>query len=264
LFEHKYSFDTFDQNTAENKGRSRVFNLDVYLQAVDMMINSEEIAFAFKMLNQLPGWYRDNEPKEVTEMRKALYRQLYTNKDYAKNTSYKFLNGAQEFDLAWPRSHAILEIVQGYNNAQIKPHIFDLGAGNFYLPLGLKERGCDFTYKSVDLSDDRLDEIKQKVDWQENATSPTIFVACEIIEHLWNPEDLTHYAAQLESEPEWIILSTPKYNFAGSMPNWETRELGHIKTFTPKDFNMEAQRLFPKYDFKYCEGHVMVLIGSKK
>ena len=268
MFEEKYAhmMDKFDYEDEANIGRPRYFSIDLHLWAIDQLINAEEITFAFKMMDRLPSFYRipENEPPALTAMRKRLYKQLWTHRDYIDKAGYKLIKGEQEFDLAFPRGHAVLEVVKKYNEQNVKPFIFDIGCGNFFLPRGLKERGCRFTYKGVDLSTLGEDEQRKEFEWQENATSPTLFVAFEIFEHLTNQEDIRHYAEQLEAEPDWVFLSTPLHNFGGTLPNWEQRDLGHLASYNPKEFTIRAQELFPNYNFKIAMHRVMVLIGEKR
>lgn len=226
------------------------------------MINADEVAFALRMLSSLPAWYRDNEPTEVTQMRKKLYQQLFTNHDY--HSKADFANDNKDvFDETWPRGQAVLEIIKKYNTQNICPHIFELGPSNFWMAKGLLMRGAKFTINGIDFDKAHIEEAKKILPWSEQQRTPTIFVAFELIEHLNNTDELRHYLEQLEVTPEYVCLSTPLYCYGGGRNNWVNNNLGHLRTWTPKEFTLEAQDLFPGYEFKIMKSDCMVLTGDK-
>jgi hypothetical protein len=59
-----------------------------------------------------------------------------------------------------------------------------------------------------------------------------------------------------------VFLSTPKFTWAGGMNNWQERQLGHLRTWTPKEFLDFAQKSFKNFtwigDF---DNHTLVLKG---
>jgi hypothetical protein len=60
-----------------------------------------------------------------------------------------------------------------------------------------------------------------------------------------------------------VFLSTPKYTYASGNPEWRVRKAPHLRAYTPKEFTMIAQAMFPEYSFRYVDNEVMVLIGEK-
>lgn len=261
--ELKYDFDWFDTEAPINKGRPRYFNLKYYLSVVEMMINADEVTKALWLLDNPPSWFKDHEPEEMTMMRRVLHRKLFTNTDYMVKVDHA-AKGKDVFDECYPRSHAVAHYVKEFNDNGVTPHIFELGPNCHWLPIGLELRGHKFTYKGVDLDRSQLETINKAPWWSEEPNHPTIFVCFEVIEHLNNPADIRHYMEQLMIEPSYIMLSTPMYCYNGGLPNWFTRDLGHLRTYTPKEFTLFATENFPKYDFEIIEHHCMVLIGKKR
>ncbi len=90
-----------------------------------------------------------------------------------------------------------------------------------------------------------------------------ILVCFEALEHMWNPHDLEQAAKKIGVEFDQIYLSTPKYTLFGGLPDWKTRRIGHVRTWTPKEFMEFASNAFKGYSWTYFDSHSMVLKGTK-
>lgn len=243
----------------EFPGRPTYFDPDVYLDAVEMMINSDEVNRAFWMLDNMPAYYRDNVPKRAATMRVQLNEVLFTP------VQYKGVYGTIDLDGAavvagWPsRATIVEEKVRELNKRMIKPNIMELAPGQFWLPTGLKYKGLDFTYEYLSL--DNFDHPFEKP-WPDSAFN--IFIAFELIEHLHCETEIYQNYLKFKKTADIVMLSTPLYTFAGGMDNWSTRQLGHLRTYTPKELVDVSNKMFPGYVWGAHIDHVINLVGEKQ
>lgn len=251
-------------------GYPACFSIDNYLDVVEQVICADEIQNALWMLDHLPGYFRDNYPERASEIKKKLYRQLMTVEDYCGDDSELEENSAKEHDgylpkdcwnleHYWPRGHVLVERVKALNAEGYCADIYEFGPANYWVYHSLKDLGLDFKYhcssigkpKKIEKTDSKLEKSKQ------------IFVCFEVIEHLWNPDDIFHYYFKTGLDADMILMSTPKYTLFNGLPNWETRPLGHIRTWTPKELLSFVSKHCPKYSFKVFDAPMMVLEGIK-
>lgn len=240
------------------------------------LIASDEIEKAEWLLTEgLPGYYRDHPPVQVTELKQKMYKFLMDVSDYA--TTPDDINLCSlERGIAnvngLIRGHLIQEEVKAYNARGITPHIFEMGPGEYWLPVGLKGLNYKFTYQASFLSKLAFDKAKKLfedclVDKAPEGV-PQIYVACEIIEHLRSATEITHCAMKHGISPDSVHLSTPLYTFAEGCPNWESDmhlgRGGHLRTYTPNEFMTIAGKLFPDYDFLYYPAAVQSIVGKKR
>lgn len=243
----------------EFPGRPTFFDPDVYLDAVEMMINADEVNRAFWMLDNMPAYYRDNVPSRAATMRVQLNEVLFTPVQY--KGVYDTLSIDGEAAIAnWPsRATIVEEEIIKLNAKTIKPNIMELAPGQFWLPAGLKYKGLDFTYEHLSL--DNFDHPFDKP-WPSCAFN--IFIAFELIEHLHCENEIYQNYLKFKRTADMIMLSTPLYTFAGGMDKWQTRQLGHLRTYTPKEFVDKAAGMFPGYEWGVYVDHVITLVGSIK
>jgi hypothetical protein len=146
--------------------------------------------------------------------------------------------------------------------------VFDLGCSHGNLPLGLIKQGLDFTYKGVGMNHRIQQKVREWVDdrWFEkkpDADNPTILYCTEVIEHCMNPHDVIHTAYKQGVDWDVILLSVPKYTLGGGLPDWDTRRLGHVRTWTPKEFHDFADHHWPGYSWTLYDSHSMVIVGKR-
>jgi len=89
-----------------------------------------------------------------------------------------------------------------------------------------------------------------------------IFVAYEIIEHLWNTEEIHQHVIQLPVKPKTIMLSTPMYTFNSPAEKWHEADLGHLRTYTKREFVDYATKHWSNYAWALMPEHVMLLVGK--
>jgi hypothetical protein len=229
-------------------GRPRHFDVERFLDAVEDMINADEVERALLMLDNMPAYYRDHVPERAAEIRQSLHRQLWTPVQYA---------GIYEGVIpdCWPGRAQVLEgLVRQLNSEGKAPHVMELAPGSGFIEAGLRERGLTCSYESLG-----LDKRKEPGD----VSGPAIFVAFEIIEHLSNEWEIYQNYLKFNREAEHILLSTPLYTCAGGMSGWRERPLGHLRTYTPLEFQQKAQAMFKGYQWKAFVDETIILLGSK-
>jgi hypothetical protein len=85
---HDLTLQDFDKEDLKNLGRPYYFDVDMYLACVEQMISSDEVERALWMLDNMPGWYRDNPPQQAKKIRDQLLKRLYTTMDYMKDCDH--------------------------------------------------------------------------------------------------------------------------------------------------------------------------------
>lgn len=246
------------------------FDLDLHLKAVNQMILADEVAEAIHMLTDgLPGYYRENPDPRATDMLKTLRRQLVTPIWYANQvTEYDFEMAKQVFDCCYPRAHVTLEEVLKLNGQGIVPTVVDLAPGCFFLAIGMHERGALFKYMPVTFNHVALGKFKEaygdKFSIVDEPSEHTIFCAFEIIEHLWNPDEIVQHVEQLKHKPKMIIISTPLYTFGFPVTDWQHANLGHLRTYSRQEITNYGLKHWPEYHWAIYPEEVMVIAGRLK
>jgi len=253
-------------------GLPKYFYVDLYLDAVESMICADEIKFALTMLDNMPGYYRDNPPKRVKEIRAKIFEQCMTVQDYV-NDRDELIEKSEKYHEAelkdhWksphfqPRGAIIVDLVQKLNAKGFCANIVELGPYNYWLPAGLKDQGLDFIYTPMSVNPFVKNPIENKVETDKPVQN--IFICFEVIEHLWNEDEIIHYFYKTQMDPDFVLISTPKYTCGGGLPNWDTRQLGHIRTWTPNELTAFCRKHWPSLNWYFFDHSMMVSIGSKE
>lgn len=243
------------------QGKPTFFDVDTYLDAVEMMINADEVERAFVMLDNMPGFYRDHVPQRAATIKTILHKRLFTPVQYAGHYgSGELIIDTETIMKSWPTRATLVEkLVLRLNSKGIKPNIMEYAPGSFWLPFGLKEKGCDVSYEYRSL--DRIDDKHFRV--SDNSVF-NIFCAFEVIEHLWKEEEIFQNYLKFDKPAHVVFISTPLYTINGGEPNWHVRDLGHLRTYTPKEFDKVVSDMFPGYEWSMFSDACMHLIGRHK
>lgn len=271
---YQLRFQEFDRADQKNIGRPTYFDLDKYLSCVEEMISCDEVERAFWMLDNLPAWYRDNVPPQITQIKEQLYKKLFTVVDYAKvKCDVNFRSQDKEAVIrnifGIPRFKAVLDLVFHINDEfSSPPHIVELAPGSHAIPYALSNAGGVFTYMGEGLNLKESEKAQVELsNWRiktpQGEDIKKIFVAFELIEHLKSPEDIYHYSLKHECEWDFICLSTPLYTWKGGMGDWWKRDLGHLRCYTPGEFLAFADKYWPGYDWAMTLGDEILLQGTK-
>lgn len=245
-----------------------VFDPEKYCDAIEMQIMSDEIITALWMIDNMPGWYRENPYPRALEIRSNLYKQLMTTQDYVMDISELDSSNAKQLTddaFTFPRWDVARNWVRMANEQGFIPHIHELGPANYWLPLGLLREGFKFTYNASSIHVGSIHYQKELRDvWNSkpDTKTPVAFICFEMLEHMWNPDEIYHYFEKLDLKPHTIMLSTPCNTIYGGMDNWSTRTLGHLRTWTPSEFQDFASK-FRGYNFTLLKHHSMVLEGRR-
>lgn len=243
---------------------------------VSFLVEADEAETALNTLKNLPGFYREHYPKDLLELRRTILKQFMTQKDYIENDIETELMSEERSVQILEHTHraqAVLKKVKEYNERGLKPHLIDLGPGEYWLPMALKKKECKFTYQGIGLQNKAEAQAKAILKdylftFKEPIQRPVIFCAMEIIEHLWNPYEVEMHLAKLPEKPDYMFISTPLYTFGQGNDTWTKPEdcgkLGHIKTYTPTDLVQYCLKSFPDYSWEIKLHICMLAEGSLK
>jgi hypothetical protein len=78
-----------------------------------------------------------------------------------------------------------------------------------------------------------------------------------------NEQDLEAGARKVGVDFDHILLSVPYGTLGGGLLDWDTRRLGHVRTYGKNDFILLANKLFPGYQWSLTLSHSQVLVGKK-
>lgn len=235
-------------------GRPLYFDVETYLSCVEGMIKSDEVERALWMLENLPAYYRDNYPERAKEIKESLHRALFTPAQYSKAD----VEGKGQFDPNyWPhRLDVLAQVIATLNNQDYVPHIMEIGPGTYWLPNTLKAKGYRFTYEAQGLG-----PVGYEV---SDPQGPIMFVAFELIEHLANEMEIYQAYLKFGKVAKYLFLSTPLYTYGGGLPHWRGQALGHLRTYTPKEFFKKMADMFPSYKWEMHIQDCIVLKGVKE
>lgn len=229
-------------------GKPNFFDIDKYCDCIEGMILADEVERAFWMLDNPPAWYRDNPPERLREIKQSLHQAMFTPFDY-KKADWEAYEQSKDENLPTPspdywheRGEVLAETVRKLNKDGIKPHIMELGPGTHWLRLGLRRRERRFTYEAQSLA---------RVDVRTLGDGPNILVAFELIEHLQNENELYQAYLKFNRKAQYIFISTPLYTYGGGMNVWREQALGHLRAYTPKEFQRVVTAMFEGYDWKH-------------
>ncbi len=238
------------------------FNVQCFLDAARELVRGDEVILALRLLEGLPAFYRDFPPKEILDLRNQIMTRIATPMFYAReektqDTSMK--------DLLWmkktTRGQLIIKDVKAFNDNNLNPHILDYGPGEFYVPEILFDEGHYFTYNPVTItpqSSAKFFDDKPHFRGDPDIDDPSIFFACEIIEHLWQESELKTVMLSYCGLADVIHVSTPKYTFDGRSKWSEMREdLGHLRAYTPNEFVNKIALMFPEYLWQFFDNQIL-------
>ena len=228
------------------------FNVHAFLDAANELVRLDEVERGLDLLDNLPAYYRDNPPEQVTRLRNEILARVCTPTTYAKmdvdNPTYDVDKGQMEQTL---RGMLILAEVKWLNERGLKPRVIDLAPGEHWVKGILDKAKCSFYYETISLKSFSVKPIVDK-------DVPIIFLALELIEHLWNEKDLKIESLKCSRLPDIIHISTPQYAFDPNCPDWRVRpDLGHLRAYTPREFQDVVAKHFPEYHMLFYSSDVM-------
>ncbi len=252
-------------------GQPQFFKMDHFLDSVEMLIKADDLKNAIKMLDLVPAYYLDYPTKRQQELKNKLYKQCYDDYDYASdfdeaNWVYKDIIDQCLTSYTFPRAEIVAEEIKALNDQNKKPWICELSPSHGWLPLGFEHKGFKFDYYGKNLNQKAMDKIRLHLKcWEHHPkeTQEKWLVCFESIEHMWDEYSFQRSVAKLEQDFDKVFLSVPLYTLGGGLPNWDTRRVGHVRTWSPKQFSNFAMEVFPGYSWEITLHHSMVLKGKK-
>ncbi len=232
----------------------KVFNVQCFLDAANILVTADEVERALVLLDNLPAYYRDNQPPEVIALRNEIMARIATPVSYVTiEDSYgPDMDDRHDMKKNSLRGAMICNDVKAWNDKGLTPHIVDFAPGEFWMPAMLHKAGLIFTYWPVLLNKGALNKLMEHyadiIQDQPTDLEPFIYAAFEIIEHLWRPEDIKSESLRWKRQPDVVHISTPLYSFDKECMNWRSRDLlGHLRAYSPNELHGILAKLFPEY-----------------
>lgn len=245
-----------------------------FVKAIECLISFDDLILARQMCDMLPAYYRDNVPTAIEDLKTLIHKAKRTTSDYCSNPDDERVNLRVSIGRVeqWSRAKMVHAEIVRFNADGKIPHLVDLGPGNMWMAQGMHSLGASFTYKPIGVTD--CDKIMRLASLPEEMLnkkegSPVIFIACELIEHLYTDDEIIDEYYQNAYKADVVIVSTPLYS--QEFPNLDFKnpekqgKLEHIRTFTPREFMKFAIEKFPKiYDWTWQADDTQVMRGIKK
>lgn len=249
-------------NEQSQFGQCPTFNPDDWIKVAQQAVDADEVERALLILDNIPAWYRIHKPKQIKEFREKILARMITPAGYLND---QHDCGIMDHDKARSVVEHTLRgvLLERELNGAEKYHVVDVGPGEYWIPKGIggnysyQAIGLDFKTREAALKDP---EIVARLGSQANEVG--VFVALEVIEHLPEPLDLAvECAKHFASEPHYIHLSTP-YCTYDAAPKAQAKYLPHLRAYTPNEFLIKANSLWPHYNWQFYEaGPIMSLRG---
>lgn len=249
------------------------FNPKLFCEAAIQLVEHDEVERALALLENVPAYYREHTPKEISELKNLIRSKILmvydmqTNKydlpkEYHEEKLIQMLEGTM-------RGLILKDVVQKYNENKVTPHIVDVGPGPYAYPMALKSLGASFSYESFNINreaESQAKEILGPIYREQTIDQPVIFMACEIIEHLFHENDLRYALdkVSLKKRPDHIILSTPTYTYSPGLNDWKTDGLSHLRAYTPLEFVSKMIAMFPEYNLSMSSEAIINIYGVLK
>lgn len=239
------------------------FKLQAFLDVAEELLRSDETLRALDFLdNFLPGYYRDNIPPEIHALKREIMGKIATSSFYATHKGFELTvdDDSCEGIIRTLRGILIMTDIQLMNKEGLIPHVYDHGPGEASLPYALKGKGCKFTYEQAYVNQPTFEATQHRFKdlvKERSPEQPIIWVATEIVEHLHKEEEIRYEMENRCGLADVIHISTPLYAFAPNVMNWrDIGWLGHLRTYTPSDFQSLIKRLYPEYVYMYYQSQV--------
>lgn len=242
----------------------KVFNVQPFLDAANILVTADEIERALNLLDNLPAQYRDNQPPEVIALRNEIMARIATPVSYVtiENSYGPDLDDKHDMGKNSLRGQMLCKDVREWNDKGQAPHVVDFAPGEFWVPAMLHKAGLVFNYWPVLLNKVALPKLEEMyadiIKPEPSELEPFIYVAFEIIEHLWSANDIKAESLRWKRQPDVVHISTPLYSFDQECMNWRSRDLlGHLRAYSPQELHGILAKLFPEYDQTLTVSQIM-------
>lgn len=238
------------------------FRPEPWLEVAKILLNSDETLMALKVLDMVPAYLRDHKSPELEELKREIMARIATASFYATDKGFE-LSVDDETCLKHAktlRAMLVAQDVKALNENGLKPHVIDMGPGEGSLPFYLISLGLDFTYQQVYVNQPTYEQTRHRFKSVEAVPAkeqPIIFVATEVIEHLHCESEIRFEMEKACGLADIVHISTPLYAFNPFVEDWKKiGTLGHLRTYTPTEFQKTVTEMFKEYAFAYYESQV--------
>lgn len=234
-----------------------------WMRILEMLVQYDDPEKALKIYDELlPAQWRDGQqPKELKEYIDLVRSKLYTAHDYFSNN--KDAPSTDENALLFMKHLPRALILEDDLKQMDCPTVYDLGTGDYSLPIGLKLNGVRCYYQGIGLTPHFEDQVKDRIPPPppSGIENDRVFVAYEIIEHLPEVQEIRNHFSRLPKPIKKVYLSTPNRCYRDGHPNWLKTGLPHLRTYTPGEFMYTVSKMFPEFKFHFIDGESMHLVG---
>ncbi len=238
-------------------GPMRNFKLQAFLDSANEMVRADEVSNALWLLEKgIPAWYREHTPIEVINLKNEIMRRLATPSFYARDRGSELQTHPEVHKMMKHslRGDIIVKEMRHLNNQNLTPALYDFGPGEYWTPKLLIEEKAKFIYVPIWVNEPSykhyLKDFESAMGGTLTEDMPKVFYACEIIEHMWKEDELRYEMNRNCGYADIIHFSTPAYTFDTECQDWMAakKDLGHLRAYTPSEFFLTIQRLFPEYN----------------
>ncbi len=233
-----------------------------------MLLCQDETLMALDLLKMVSGYHRDNYPKELLELRREIMAKIATASFYATDRGCELYSTdeACETYINTLRAQLIVMDVKALNKVGTKPIVYDYAPGENWLAIVLAKKNLDFWYEPIYVNHPSNEKFKYRYEKHspknfpltQTAGAPKIFSACEVVEHLNMPEEIRFDMERYIGKADVIHVSTPKYTFNPNVTDWRSiGDLGHLRTWTPKEFFSFVGKTFPEYQIANYDSQIL-------
>lgn len=231
------------------------FDLSCFIKCAEEMLRADETASALWLLEKgIPGFYRENVPEPVRLLKDEIMARVASPSFYANHVGVE-IDTLRETYKNMPhslRGKILINDVRMCNEMGFVPTVVDLGPGEMWAPKMLLFENLKFSYKPIYVNHPTYEAHKSSIEPvlidKIPLDRPTIYFACEILEHLWEPRDIRFEMNRTSRYADIIHMSTPLFTFDTECLDWRSKgDLGHLRTYTSKEFSDVVSDLFPEY-----------------
>lgn len=249
------------------------FKIQSFIDVLNEYIRADEIERAMWVMDNLPAFYRDHIPSEIVIIKNEMLKRMATPRVYSggdvdcQNDASHILNMHKTL-----RGGLISKDIKNFNDQNITPHVVDFCPGEYWLPIVLKHQEFKFTYDPIYMNERAFQSARPKFDKylsKDFDQRPVIYMAGEIIEHLYNENEVKTEMLYNCGLADIVHVSTPRYTFDCRDLDWrDTKEfLGHLRAYTPREFFDKLTKMFIEYQGFFFNSQIlharMILRDSK-
>lgn len=248
-------------------GRPTHFDLELALKFLQMNVDSDNVVNALKMADMLPAYYREGLHDAINLWKHNVWKRVATINDYSSGEAKEIRKEASLQEFQALRFQAVDQLVAQWNDQERIPHIVDLGPGEYAMAIGLQAKGRRFTYKPIAITNkipaQAMKHIENVFKIAPDFHQPQIFCCFEMIEHLFNPDDVINYYHRENLNAEHVLISTPYGALGGGWNRAYADMIAHVQDFNQKELLGFATKHWPWLKWNYIHGPQMLVIGSR-